>query len=424
MGDIKIAVIGAGSTYTPELMEGLINKNPVLKIGEISFYDIDKKRLDILYDFSLRMIEGSGQRIRLTRHLNLKEAVDKSDFIINQIRVGLQEGRIFDERLGRSLGVIGQETTGVGGFSKAIRTIPVVLEQCRVYERYAKEAFIINFTNPSGIITEAILRYSNMKCIGLCNIPVNLKMDLANYLGLPDRKIDIDYVGLNHLGWVRSVRVGDRVYSLENLKKTIKGFSPSNIPDMDYPSDMLISLGAFPGYYLRYFYLNREMLKKQKRERHTRGEVVRRIERELLKIYSDKKVCEKPALLSKRGGAYYSKVATSVIESIVCDLNDSHIVNVANNGAVTGFENEEVLELPSIIGRRGAKAKKTHIDNIHIFSLMRMIKGYERLTIEAAIERSYTKAILALMTNPLVMDANIAIEAVRKINERFKLGLK
>ncbi|MCX7957666.1 MAG: 6-phospho-beta-glucosidase [Deltaproteobacteria bacterium] len=422
MSGFKIAVVGAGSTYTPELIEGLSGRD--IGVEEISFFDIDRKRLDILYNFSQRMIEASGKSVKIRKYNSLKDAASGADFIINQIRVGLQKGRIFDEKMGKSLGIIGQETTGVGGFSKAMRTIPVVLEQCRIYEKYARNAFLINFTNPSGIITEAILRHSSMKCIGLCNIPVNLKMDIAGYLKVPPETIELDYIGLNHLGWVRAIRMGNKVLKLDNIKKTISDFSPKNIPDMDYPSDTLLSVGAFPGYYLRYFYLNREMLKKQMNQRLTRGEEVLKIERELLRIYSDERINTKPALLSRRGGAYYSRVAASVIDSIVNDRKDIQIVNVASDSAVNGFEKGEVLEIPSVISRKGATPFKTSVDNHHMYALMRMIKGYERLTIEAAGEKSYKKAVLALMTNPLIMDAVIAVKAVKMINQHYKLNLK
>ncbi|MCX7943712.1 MAG: 6-phospho-beta-glucosidase [Deltaproteobacteria bacterium] len=424
MADVKISIIGAGSTYTPELMEGLLYKSRSLGLSEISFYDIDEERLDVLFEFCNRMSVAFNKPVRLTKHSDLKRAVDKSDFIVNQIRVGQQRARIFDEKLGRSLGIIGQETTGVGGFSKAMRTIPIVLEQCRVYEKYAKNAFVINFTNPSGLITEAILRHTDMKCIGLCNIPMNLKMDIANHFNVSPEKIELDYIGLNHLGWVRSVKINGEVLKFDNIKKTTSDFSPKNIPDMDYPFDMLSALNAFPGYYLRYFYLNREMVKKQRRSRFTRGEEVLKIEKRLLKIYSNKKINTKPALLSKRGGAYYSKVATSIIDSIINDKKDVHIVNVASGGVVFGFGKDEVLEIPSVVSQKGAIPLKTGIEDHHMYSLMRMVKGYERLTIEAAVEKSYKKAILALMTNPLVMDATVAIKAVKMINKRFNLGLK
>lgn len=422
MSGIKIAVVGAGSTYTPELIDGLVSKD--LNIGGISFYDIDKKRLDILYNFSLRMIASSGRKIKITKHLDLKEAVGGADFIINQIRVGLQRGRIFDEKLGKSLGIIGQETTGVGGFSKAMRTIPVVLNQCRVYEKYAKNAFLINFTNPSGIITEAVLRYSGMNCIGLCNIPINLKMDLANYLKVSPEEVELDYIGLNHLGWVRSIKVGGKVIKLDKIKKSVFGFSPKNIPDMDYPVELLSAVGSLPGYYLRYFYLNRKMVEKQRKARLTRGEEVLKIEKELLRLYSNKDLNRKPELLSNRGGAYYSRVATSIIESISTNKGDIQIVNIANRGMVSGFENEEVLEIPAIISSKGATPLKNKLENHHMYSLMRMIKGYEKLTIEAAVEKSYKKAILALITNPLVMDAEIAIKAVKMINRHYNLKLR
>jgi 6-phospho-beta-glucosidase len=421
---IKIAVIGAGSTYTPELMEGLIQRGTSINLEEVSFYDIDSRRLNILYDFSLRMVEAAGSKLKLTKGMDLKKVVSGADFIINQVRVAGQEGRIFDERLGIKNDIIGQETTGVGGFSKALRTIPVVLNQCRVYERYAPDAILINFTNPSGIITEAILRNTHINCIGLCNIPVNLRMDIAHYLRVDPEEIQLDYIGLNHLGWVRAIRIGEKKYNLDNLKKTVSKFSPRNIPDMDYPEELLACIGAFPGYYLRYFYLNRAMLKKLKSAKYTRGEEVLRIEKRLLKMYQDRRLKKKPELLSQRGGAYYSKVATSIIDSIVNDRGDVEIVNLSSSNMVEGFEPEEVLEIPAIINKKGATPIKNRVDNLHMFSLMRMLKGYERLTIEAAIEKSFKKAVLALITNPLILDVELAIRLVKSIDKRYKLGLK
>jgi 6-phospho-beta-glucosidase len=193
---------------------------------------------------------------------------------------------------------------------------------------------------------------------------------------------------------------------------------------MDYPEELLACIGAFPGYYLRYFYLNRAMLKKLKSAKYTRGEEVLRIERRLLKMYQDRRLNKKPELLSQRGGAYYSKVATSIIDSIVNDRGDVEIVNLSSSNMVEGFEPEEVLEIPAIINKKGATPIKNRVDNLHMFSLMRMLKGYERLTIEAAIEKSFNKAVLALITNPLILDVELAIRLVKSIDKRYKLGLK
>lgn len=423
MNGIKIAVIGAGSSYTPELIEGLIDRCNSISLERITFYDIDERRLDILFHLSRRMIEASGKAIRIAKSMNLAKAVSGADFIVNQIRVGGQRGRIFDERLGISLGIIGQETIGIGGFSKAMRTIPTVLDQCKIYQKYARCSILINFTNPSGLITEAIMRYAGLNCIGLCNIPINLKMDIASYFNIDPSTVELDYIGLNHLGWVRSIKMGRKTIRLDKIRETISDFSPKNIPDMDYPERLLSAIGAFPNYYLRYFYLNREMIKRQMKAGLTRGEEVLRIENQLLKIYQDKKLYRKPELLSKRGGAYYSKAATDLIDSIVNNRKKIEVVNIPAGGKIDGFEPEEVLEVPSMIDKGGAVPLENKIDDIHMFSLVRMIKGYERLTIQAAVERSFNKAVNALITHPLIMDAELAMRAVDKINKRFKLNL-
>jgi 6-phospho-beta-glucosidase len=320
-------------------------------------------------------------------------------------------------------GLIGQETTGVGGFAKALRTVPVILDICKHVEEYAPHAWMVNFTNPSGIVTEAILRKTRVNCIGLCNVPLNLHIDVAKLLGLPLEKVSLDYVGLNHLAWVRKVYANGRDITQSIFGRSIKGMQPKNIPDMDYPESLLEALGMFPAYYNRYYYMTDKLIAKQQKSKKTRGEEVLEIENRLLKMYSDPRLDKKPAMLSKRGGAYYSKAALDVASSIINNRRDTQTVNVKNNGTIRDFYDDAVIEVPCVIGSNGARPVKIGIVEPHILGIMHHVKAYERITIEAAINRSYNMALLALLTHPLAGGAEKAPRVLDDLNKVHKLGL-
>ena len=420
----RICVIGGGSTHTPELFDGLINRAAELNLGEVVLHDTDASRLYIVGSFCERMRRASGAQFGLVLTQRLDDALKGADFVFTQIRVGGQHARILDEKTGMKFGLIGQETTGEGGFAKALRTVPVILDICKKIGKLAPGAWLINFTNPSGIVTEAIQRKSSVKCIGLCNVPINLKIDIAKFIGVPLEKVTVDYVGLNHLAWIRRVLVDGKDLMPGLFNKELKGMQPKNIPDMDYPASLLQALRMLPAYYDRYYYMTDSLIKMQAKKKKTRGQEVLEIENRLLEMYSNPKLVKKPAMLSKRGGAYYSKAALDVAGSIINNRGDVQVVNILNNGAIDNFYRDASVEIPCIISSKGATPIRIGKVEDHILGIMHHVKAYERLAIEAAISRRYDDALLAMLTHPLCGGAEKAPKVLDELNRVHRLGLK
>ncbi len=409
---MKIAIIGGGSTYTPELIEGLIQRAATLGLTEAMLMDIDAERLAVVGGFAERMVAHAGAPFKLTRTLNMPAAVDGASFVLTQIRVGQQPARHQDELLGRRHGLIGQETTGIGGMAKALRTIPQIMTICAEVERRNPRAWIINFTNPSGLITEAILNHTGCRCIGLCNVPIDVKMHLAKYLGVSEPDIDLDIVGLNHLGWVRRIVVKGQDLTAAVLDVLAGDLGPANIPDIDFPPELIRALGAAPLYYNRYYYNTERALAEQAAKPKTRAQEVMEIEAQLLAKYRDSRVVTKPDELSQRGGAYYSKIAIDLVEAIARDLNAEHVVNVRNQGAIPNLPEANVVETVATVGRDGAVPRPTAPLEPSIRALVQQAKAYEELTIEAALHQSYGAAYRAIITNPLGPTADRAKEVL------------
>ncbi|MBM4386375.1 MAG: 6-phospho-beta-glucosidase [Deltaproteobacteria bacterium] len=417
--DLKIAVIGGGSTYTPELLEGLIQRSHMLKIGEVALEDIADKRLSSIGSFCSRKTEKAGAGFKISTTADLEEACAGASFIIIQIRVGGQEARHFDEMLGKKNGLIGQETTGAGGFSKAWRTIPVVLYIAKMIEKVSPNAWIINFTNPSGIITETLLRFSKLKVVGLCNIPMELRMGIADHLNVDADRVDLDYVGLNHLSWVRRITVDGVDITNMVIDALAGGYVPENIPEVQYSAAFHSALRMIPSPYLRYFYMTGEMIREQENSERTRAQEVMEIEKGLFEYYNDAKNFQKPALLHKRGGAWYSRAAVNVIGALLREKRSVEIVNAKNSGAIPGIPDDSAVEIPSFLSKKGVKPRHAGEIEEGIIGLMRQVKSYERLTIEAAMNRDYDKALLALVNNPLVRTvdkAEAVLDEIRNYN--------
>jgi 6-phospho-beta-glucosidase len=419
---VKLSLIGAGSTYTPELIDGILKRLEGFPITQVCMMDIDEHRLELVAGFCRRMVAARGSSLRIEATSSLTKALQGADFIVTQIRVAGQKGRHWDILLGKKYGIVGQETTGVGGFSKAMRTIPQIMEICREIERVAPDAWLINFTNPSGIITEAITRYSQVKVVGLCNVPINMHMDIAKLLEVDPEEISLDYVGLNHLAWIRHVyHQGKDVIDLV-LNNSLK--QPSNVSKTKVSQDFIQALRMIPSPYLKYFYNTPAIIEEQKGAAKTRAEEVMEVEEELLRLYADPTQTDKPAVLSKRGGAYYSHAAVEIMESIYKNSNKVLVVNVPNNGSVDGFGDDDVLEIPAVIGDHPPRPLAIGRVEPEIKGLMSQVKVYERLTVEAAMEKSYRKALLALANNPLVQGVEQARALLAEINSQYQLGLK
>lgn len=400
---MKLVVIGGGSTYTPELIDGILLRKSRLPISEIILVDPDLERTSNVGKFAQRMIDFQGASIQLSWSADAQSAIPGADFVVSQFRVGSQAARHRDELLGREFGLIGQETVGVGGFAKALRTIPEALKIADLIRTYAPHAYFINFTNPAGLITETLQRHaSDLTSIGLCNVPWNVRKEIADLLDTPSEKIKLDYVGLNHLSWVRNVHVDGN----DKSAQAIRGFHSLTInqgsshEEPEWNSSIVEKMKAIPNYYLMYYYQTQEWIEYQK-SHPTRASRVAEIEVELLKKYADVELCEKPAELMKRGGAYYSDSAAELMADIAADAGTVHIVNTRNNGAIPGFPDDVVMEIPAIIDRTGAHSIQSTGLGDDMGKLISEVKEFELLTIRAAMSGSEDLARQALLANPL-----------------------
>lgn len=416
---MKLAVIGSGSTYTPELIEGLIQNREALKVTELFLMDIDRNKLTIVGELVVRMIAKAGLPCSVTMTENLDEALVSASYVLAQIRVGRLPARILDEQIPLKYNLIGQETTGIGGFFKALRTIPVIENIAHRMEALCPDAWLVNFSNPSGILADMLLNHTKVKSMGLCNVPINMVIDIREKLNLPEAQID--YLGLNHLGWVTSIQDQGKEYIDIALEKQIAGVTMNNITQSYFDYDVVKMVGAIPCSYLQYYYFRNSKLKKLLSEEKTRGEQCVEIENELLKLYQDTNLYEKPEILNSRGGHRYSLAAISLICAIENDSQERHVVNIKNNGAVPFMDDDDVLEIPAMIGKNGAKPVTVHNwDNIHIKNMMRIVKAYEKLTIQAALNGDDNAALNALMLNPLIGDFQAAKACYYELKEAHK----
>ena len=402
MREINVAVIGSGSTYCPELVDGFLQRQASLKLKSLRLMDIDERKRNIVGDLCVRMLKKAGMDTGVTMTDDLDEALQGADFVVTQIRVGKLPARYLDESIPVKYDLIGQETTGIGGMFKALRTIPVIAHICERIESVCPNAWLINFTNPSGIVTDFVLNHTKVKCMGLCNVPIDMLDDIKENLG---QDVDITYLGLNHLSWITSVKKNgeELIGRLFN-----EGFAPrvmANIVDDGFDIDCLRACGGWPSSYLQYFYNRDAKLRHLKEDKKTRARVCMEIEEQLLKLYRDQELCVKPALLDKRGGHKYSLAACSLIDAIANDTGDVHVVNILNNGTLPFMQNDDVVEIAAKIGANGAVPVPVGpCCNRHIIALMTCIKAYEKYTIEAAVTGSDTAAYNAMMVHPLIGD--------------------
>lgn len=420
--ELKIAVIGAGSSYTPELVEGFVEARSELNVARIAMMDIDERKLAIVGGLAGRMLEAADVDVELELTTDRQRAIEGAHYVINQIRVGQMAARILDEKIPLRFGVIGQETTGPGGFAKALRTIPVALDIARDIQRLAPGAFLLNFTNPAGLITEALLRYGEVPVIGLCNLPIGIEMRLAQALGVDRKRITIDHVGLNHLNWLRGVWVDGRDIWEQVFQRALEEARQGSEDDWGFSAELLETLQCIPCGYLNYYYNHDRVLAKQLKAEKTRGEEVLEIERQLMEMYQDPNLREKPKLLEKRGGAYYSKVAVSLISAIENNKNEVHVVNTLNRGAIPNLPPDVVVEVPCVIGAGGARPLVTAPMAPQIAGLTQQVKAYEVLAAKAGAEGDRRAALQALLAHPLVPSFSAAkglLEALLEAHRPF-----
>lgn len=407
---MKLTVIGGGSTYTPELIDGVISRHNRLPITHIYLVDIDPVKLKIIAQFAMRMIKAAKVDIEIEFGTDLRVGVRGAQFVVSQFRVGTQAARHRDELLGRKYKLIGQETVGVGGFAKALRTIPVALNVARTIVEEAPDAILLNFTNPAGLITQSLIQeIPELTTIGLCNVPWNTRIEIAQALGVAATAVTFDYVGLNHLSWIRGVKVDGIDCSAAALQAfrglTVEKGKPGDSPAWTQSSIDLLQ--AIPNYYLSYYYSEKAWIDYQANN-PTRASEVMKIEEILIEKFKDETLVTKPDELMQRGGAYYSDSAAELMADIYNNAGTTHIVNTLNNGAVPDFPDSAVMEIPAVITAKGAQSIKTSAMRNDIDSLVRSVKDFELLTIDAAVNGSEESALRALITNPIGPDISDA----------------
>jgi len=402
---VKIAVIGGGSTYTPELIEGFARRGDVLSGVELVLHDIAADRLAVVGGLARRILAAQGSSHRLVTTTSLDEAVEAADAVLVQLRVGGQHARLIDETLPGRFGLLGQETTGPGGFAKALRTVPVVLNIAEVVaQRAQSDAWIVDFTNPVGIVTRALLD-QDYRALGLCNVAIGFQRRFAARFGVAADEVQLDHVGLNHLSWIRQVRV-DGVDRMPDLLDTPAAEELAGA--IRVPADLLRTLGAIPSYYLHYFYCTDRAIAEQASGPH-RAEEVLQIERTLLAMYANPALDHKPALLEQRGGAYYSEAAAALVTSLLTGDRAHHYVNVRNNGSVAGLPDDAVVEVPATVDRAGAHPVPIAPLAPELLGLVQAVTAYEVLTIQAARTGDRRVAVRALLANPLVRQWDRAV---------------
>ena len=424
---IKIVTIGGGSSYTPELVEGFIKRHKELPVKELWLVDIEegKHKLEIVGNLAKRMVKKAGIDMEIHLTLDRREALKDADFVTTQLRVGLLDARIKDERIPLSHGVIGQETNGAGGLFKALRTVPVVLDIIKDIEELCPNAWLVNFTNPTGVISEAVFKYTNFRrYIGLCNVPIGVKNGMADILEVEKDRVEMDFAGLNHMVYALNVRLDGKDITKEAIEKFVtSSLTMQNIKDIPLNADFVRALGVIPCPYHKYYYKHKEMLEEELegfKDGKTRGETVKALEDDLFELYKDENLAVKPPQLEKRGGAYYSDAACNLINSIYNDKKDIQVVNTLNNGAIRDFREDSAAEMSCVITKEGPKPLSVGYLPVAVSGLVTEIKAFEILAAKAAVEGDYNAALQALCINPLIPSDDLAKTILDEMMEAHK----
>lgn len=424
---IKIVTIGGGSSYTPELVEGFIKRHKELPVKELWLVDIEegKHKLEIVGNLAKRMVKKAGVDMEVNLTLDRREALKDADFVTTQLRVGLLDARIKDERIPLSHGVIGQETNGAGGLFKALRTVPVVLDIIKDIEELCPNAWLVNFTNPTGVISEAVFKYTNFRrYIGLCNVPIGVKNGMADILEVEKDRVEMDFAGLNHMVYALNVRLDGKDITKEAIEKFVtSSLTMQNIKDIPLNADFVRALGVIPCPYHKYYYKHKEMLEEELegfKDGKTRGETVKALEDDLFELYKDENLAVKPPQLEKRGGAYYSDAVCNLINSIYNDKKDIQVVNTLNNGAIRDFREDSAAEMSCVITKEGPKPLSVGYLPVAVSGLVTEIKAFEILAAKAAVEGDYNAALQALCINPLIPSDDLAKTILDEMMEAHK----
>lgn len=397
---MKLTVVGGGSTYTPELVDGFARLRDTLPVEELVLVDPTAERLELVGGLARRIFARQGHPGRVVTTSDLDRAVEDADAVLLQLRIGGQAARNDDETWPLECGCVGQETTGAGGLAKALRTVPVVLDIAERVRRANPRAWIIDFTNPVGIVTRALLQAGH-RAVGLCNVAIGFQRRFANLLGVAPSDVHLDHVGLNHLTWETGVRLGGP--EGENVLPTLLAEHGGGIADdLRLPRPLLDRLGVVPSYYLRYFYAHDEVVR-ELREKPSRAAEVAQMERELLKLYADPALDEKPELLSRRGGAYYSEAAVDLAAALLGGGGSPYqVVNTYNHGTLPFLPDDAVVEVQAAVSTQGAAPLPVADVDPLFAGLMANVTAYEELALEAALRGGRDRVFRALLAHPLI----------------------
>jgi 6-phospho-beta-glucosidase len=399
---LKLAVVGGGSTYTPELVDGLARLRGRLDVDELALLDPDERRLELVGGLAARIMRRHGHPARVRPTTDVDEAVEGAGAVLFQLRVGGQAARRVDETLPLDFGCVGQETVGAGGLAKALRTVPVVRALAERVRALAPGAWLVNFTNPVGIVTRALLDDGH-RAVGLCNVAIGVQRHAAALLGVAPERVTLDHAGLNHLTWVRAVRLD----GADQLPALLDAHGDDLAGPSGLPVDLLRREGAVPSYYLRYYYLHDTMVARQ-RGAPARADEVAALERSLLELYADPSLDTKPALLERRGGAWYSEAAVQLLAALLRDTGEVQVVNVRNAGTLGFLPDDAVVEVPALVGGAGpAPAPVAPLAPGHA-GLVAHVAAYEELALDAARLGGAERVAAALLAHPLVGQADLA----------------
>ncbi|GAA4201344.1 6-phospho-beta-glucosidase [Streptosporangium oxazolinicum] len=408
---MKLAVVGGGSTYTPELIDGFARLRDELPLTEIALVDPDVHRLEPVSGMARRMLARAGHPAAVVATTSVEEGVAGANAVLLQLRVGGQAARDVDETLPLECGCVGQETTGAGGLAKALRTVPVVLDIAEKVRRHAPGAWIVDFTNPVGIVTRALLEAGH-RAIGLCNVAIGFQRRFAANLGVAPERISLGHVGLNHLTWERAVHLD----GVDVLPKLLESHAEEIGQDVGLPAALIRRLGVVPSYYLRYFY-EHDLVVEEQRTKPSRAAEVAAMEKTLLDLYADPSVDTKPELLGRRGGAFYSEAAVALIASLAGDRGDTQVVNLRNDGTLPFLPDEAVIEVPATITSAGATALPVAPVEPLFAGLVAHVTAYETLALDAALRGGEERVADALLAHPLIGQARLSGDLARRLVE-------
>lgn len=398
---LKVVIVGAGSSYTPELIDGLSKYRDTLPVGEIVLEDINKDRLEIMESFIKRYIKHLDFNVKVSSTDNREIAFRNADFISVQIRVGGNEARIFDEKIPLKYGLIGQETTGAGGMFNAFRTIPVMVEIAKDVEKYCPDAWIVNYSNPTGLVTEALNKATNVKVAGLCAGGMRPRWWAAEALEIPEEKIFYDYLGLNHMNFTYNMTVDGRTITDDEFKKIAKHCTVVS-------QDWINTMKLIPSGYTQYYFHTRERVEQLKSQERSRGESILELEKQIFREYAEPTNDKKPKTLEKRGGGGYSAVAIGIMDAIYNDNGKWMVVNVANKGTVPFLSDDAVIETACFVSKNGIQPITIPEFPQEVVGLISAVKTYETLAVDAALTGNRDTALKALMAHPLVGDYDVA----------------